>query len=556
MSNGPESESLALDANPQLSEEQLLRLRAYGTPEDLDVGAVVFAAGHPTYELIVVERGTLELVRPATANSAETHVATYGPGSIVGELGLLTGQTTYLTARVTERAHVHRISARQLRRLMAQEAELSDLLLRAFVARRRRLAAGPAAHVLQIISSDLDAAGWALRTYAARRLLPHRWLDADSVEGAALMRATGLTADDLPAAIAHDRTLARATPGTLASHLGLAYRHSGEDPADLVVIGAGPAGLAAGVYGASEGLRTVLVDAVGPGGQAASSSRIENYLGFANGVSGAQLTENALAQAIKFGVSISTPCTVAALDTEGSQLAAVLTDETRIDCRAAVIATGAHYRSLPLERWAGFVGAGIYYAATELEVRGCRNQPVTVLGGANSAGQAALFLASSGCLVTLALRGPELAARMSRYLVDRILFDARIEVLTLTEVTELEGGRSLESISLTQRITGAQDRRPCRGLFCFIGATPATEWLGGIALDANGFVLTDAELAPSDTERIRAELGRAPLPFETSIPTVFAAGDVRRGSMKRVAAAVGEGASAVASVHRSIGVLA
>jgi thioredoxin reductase (NADPH) len=324
---------------------------------------------------------------------------------------------------------------------------------------------------------------------------------------------------------------------------------------DLTVIGAGPAGLAAAVYGASEGLRTTLLDAVGPGGQAASSARIENYLGFPMGLSGAQLAENAVAQAMKFGAQISTPCEIAALDTDSEQLAAVLADGTRVSSKAVIIATGARYRTLPLEGWEKFEGAGIYYAATELEARGCAGQPVTVIGGANSGGQAALFLASSDRLVTLAVRGADLAAKMSRYLVERILADPRIEVRTATEITRLEGEHGLERITLSHRPTRSEESRACRALFCFIGAEPATGWLGRVALDRNGFVRTDVQLTPDDLDGTWAALGRSPLPFETSVPAVFAAGDVRLGSMKRVASAVGEGASAVRSVHRAIGVV-
>ena len=562
MTDGPQPRSSADDgspeaiaANPELTGGQLARLRAYGSRAELEVGETAFAAGDPTYDLIVIEQGAIEVVRAATANAPEASVVTFGPGAFVGELGILSGQNTYLTARVLERARVHRISPPQLRHLMAEDPELSDLLLRALLARRRRLTAGPAARVLQIIGSELDSEALALRTYAARRVLPHVWLDADSLEGAALMRAATLTTKDLPAVIAPDRTLMRATPGSFAQYLGLAYRPASEEPADLTVIGAGPAGLAAAVYGASEGLRTVLLDAVGPGGQAASSARIENYLGFPTGLSGAELSENAVAQAMKFGAQISAPCEIAALDTNSERLTAVLVDGTRVSSKAMIIATGARYRTLALEGWEKFEGAGIYYAATELEARGRAGQPVTVVGGANSAGQAALFLASSDRLVTLAIRGPDLAAKMSRYLVDRILADPRIEVRAATEITRLEGEQGLERVALTDRPTGNEETRACRGLFCFIGAEPATGWLTRVAVDRNGFILTDVQLTEDDLDGTWAALGRSPLPFETSVPAVFAAGDVRHGSMKRVAAAVGEGASAVSSVHRAIGVL-
>jgi thioredoxin reductase (NADPH) len=313
--------------------------------------------------------------------------------------------------------------------------------------------------------------------------------------------------------------------------------------------------LAAAVYGASEGLRTILLDAIAPGGQAASSARIENYLGFPTGLSGAQLADRAEAQAIKFGAQISAPCEIAALDTESGQLAAVLTGGTRVGARAVVIATGARYRKLALEGWEKFEAAGIYYAATELEARGCAGEPVTVVGGANSAGQAALFLASSDRTVTLAVRGPDLAARMSQYLVDRILADPRIDVRTATEIIRLDGDHALDRITLTHGPTGAEEARACRGLFCFIGAEPATGWLARVALDRNGFIRTDAQLTAADLDGTWTALGRSPLPFETSVPAVFAVGDVRNGSIKRVAAAVGEGASAISSVHRAIGPL-
>jgi thioredoxin reductase (NADPH) len=258
---------------------------------------------------------------------------------------------------------------------------------------------------------------------------------------------------------------------------------------------------------------------------------------------------------MKFEAQISTPCEIAALDTDSEQLAAILVDGTRVNSRAVIVATGARYRKLRLEGWEKFEGAGIYYAATELEARGCAGRPVTVIGGANSAGQAALFLASSDRIVTLAVRGGDLAAGMSRYLVDRILADPRIEVRTATEITRLGGRQGLEQVTVTHRPDGEEETRACRGLFCFIGAEPATGWLTRVVTDRNGFILTDVQLSPDDLDGTWAALGRAPLPFETSVPAVFAAGDVRHGSMKRVAAAVGEGASAVSSVHRVIGVM-
>jgi thioredoxin reductase (NADPH) len=467
----------------------------------------------------------------------------------------LTGQAPYLTARVSQAGLVHRIPAARFRALMDEDPELSDLLLRSFLARRAMLQEGPATRGLEIVGSGMSSASLALRTYAARLRLPHTWVDADSVEGEALMRAISVGGADLPAVVTPQRLLRRATPGELAEQLGLSYRRAPDKPVDLTVIGAGPAGLAAALYGASEGLATVLLDAVGPGGQAAASSRIENYLGFPSGLSGSDLTARAAVQAMKFGAQLSSPCDVAALDCSGDELRVILAGGTAIGTRAAIVATGARYRSLPLQRWDELVGAGIFYAATELEARTCAKEPVAVVGGANSAGQATLYLASHDCEVTLVVRGADVRAAMSSYLVDRLLADPRVTVRTETEVTGLAGDAALEGIELTSRASGTAEQA-CRGLFCFIGAQPATDWLTGVATDEHGFVLTDVQLGAAHLGETWAAIGRSPLPFESSIPAVFAAGDVRHGSMKRVAAAVGEGASAVRSVHSAIGVRA
>jgi len=317
---------------------------------------------------------------------------------------------------------------------------------------------------------------------------------------------------------------------------------------DLVVVGAGPAGLAAAVYGASEGLRTLVVEMVAVGGQAGTSSRIENYLGFPTGISGGDLIQRAVVQAEKFGANITSPCAAASLREEAGHLVVRLFDGTDIAGRAVIIASGARYRRLDVARLADFEGNGVYYAATEMEARLCAGSPVVVAGGGNSAGQAALFLAASGSPVTIVIRGHDLGAGMSRYLVDRIEAEARIEVRTNSKITGLNGDRTLTSVRVT---TGGCDVvLPCLALFSFIGADPATGWLSGCAaLDERGFVLTDRSLGEDNLAGQWEALGRRPLPFETSHPGLFAAGDVRAGSTKRVAAAVGEGSVAVRSVH-------
>jgi thioredoxin reductase (NADPH) len=541
-------------AFPRLSAAPLARLRSYGTPQTVEAGEVLYGPGDATYDLIVTEDATVEIVQPATRDAPEESLVRFGPGSFLGELNLLTGQAVYLIARVVEDGRVHRIAPARLRQLMAEDPELSDILLEAFRARREILTQNGASRGLELVGTAMDSASLALRTYAARRRLPHLWFDADSVAGQSLLQAASLTSADLPAALLPDRVLKRATPGELAQTLGLSYRgiDSGGS-VDLTVVGAGPAGLAAAVYASSEGLTTVVLDAVGPGGQAAASSRIENYLGFPSGISGAELAERAEAQALKFGARLSTPCEIVALDIE--HLRAVFADGTDIPTRALIIASGARYRSLGLERWDEFAGAGIFYAATELEARSCADGPVTVVGGGNGAGQAALFLASCGCEVTVAIRRAEIESGMSRYLVDRLLANPKITVRGGTEVTGVDGDRVLESISLVGP-AGELHEQACSGLFCFIGAEPATSWLTGVALDEHGFVRTDVQLKRHELGETWTALGRGPLPFETSVPGVFAVGDVRHGSMKRVAAAVGEGASAVRSVHAAIGVRA
>jgi thioredoxin reductase (NADPH) len=320
---------------------------------------------------------------------------------------------------------------------------------------------------------------------------------------------------------------------------------------DLLIVGAGPGGLAASVYGASEGLRTLTLESVVPGGQAGTSSRIENYLGFPAGISGGELTNLAMTQALKFGNRMSTPCIAAALREQAGHLVVVLTDGTELAGRAVVVATGARYRRLPIQQLADFEGAGVYYAATEIEARLVSGSPVVVVGGGNSAGQAAIFLAESGSSVELVIRGNDLGKSMSSYLADRITAHSDIAVRVGTSCIALHGASTLERVTLS---SNDGDREiPAVGLFSFIGADPESEWLSGrAALDSAGFVKTDRALDADDLGDEWNALGRAPLPFETSQPGLFAVGDVRSGSVKRVASAVGEGSAAIRSVHEHL----
>jgi thioredoxin reductase (NADPH) len=492
-----------------VNDAQFRRLAGYGRPEHAVAGQDLFTAGDSSYDLFLLETASVDIVREQAV------IFRAGPGDFIGELSLLTGQHVYLTARVVSGGTVIRIGPARLRRVLAEQADLADLLLESF-RQRREVIRGSAGNALHLVGRPDTAPE--LRAWLAQLLLPHAWLDT----------YPGLGADDLPAAVVDGSVLRRATPGRVAEALGLTYR-PGDQPVDLVVVGAGPAGLAAAVYGASEGLTTVLLDRGGIGGQAAASARIENYLGFPQGVSGTDLARLAMLQALKFNVKIHSPCTVTGLDLTDEQRPVVLLDGgARIPCRAVIAATGARYRRLDIPRWAAFESAGcIRYAATELDVRDFANQPVTVLGGANSAGQAALSLAAHHASVDLVVRGGRLAARMSSYLVDRIRAHPRIRLHPGSTVHELAGDQTLTSV-----VTSRAVRIDSRALFCFIGADPEAGWLTGVDTDADGFVVTGGGL-----------------PFQTSAARVFAVGDLRSGSTKRVATAVGEGAGAVSSVH-------
>ncbi|GAB3512454.1 FAD-dependent oxidoreductase [Phytohabitans suffuscus] len=533
----------AAERGPVLDDEQFRRLGGYGEVEQAEVGRDLYATGDDSYDFFLLQSATVDIVREATAIERERLIYRGGPGDFLGELNLLTGQQVYLTARVVSAGTVVRIGAAMLRRALAEQVDIADIVIEAFRERREVIRAA-AGNALELVGRADAAQTLGLRTYVTQMLLPHSWLDAASPTGRSLMRLAGLGEDDLPAAVVNGSALRRATPRSLAEVLGLTYRPDGR-PVDLVVVGAGPAGLAAAVYGASEGLTTVLLDRTGLGGQAAKSARIENYLGFPQGISGEHLTRLAMVQALKFGVRIHTPCAVAGLDLADQRHPAVLLEDgTRIGCRAVIAATGAHYRRLEIPQWTAFEQSGcVRYAATELDVRGYENQPVTVVGGANSAGQAALSLAARGATVNLVVRGTDLGARMSSYLTDRIRAHPRIQVHTGSTVRELAGDGTLTSI-VAERPGGHQERLDCRALFCFIGADPASHWLAGVAKDGDGFVLTDS--------RLPAGGSGTPLPFQTSAPRVFAVGDLRSGSTKRVATAVGDGAGAVSSVHTAL----
>ncbi len=388
-----------------------------------------------------------------------------------------------------------------------------------------------------------------MRTRIAAKI-PHTWIDLEDVDDAPVLLASlGVRPRDVPVVFMPKDTLRNATPGVFAERLGLTYQPLPGYTSDLVVVGTGPAGLSASVYGASEGLETLALDAVGPGGQAGASSRIENYLGFPDGVSGDELVTSAAIQAMRLGAKLNSPCEVAGFRLEDGFHVVVLADGSEVPTKAVIIATGAHYRRLDVDNLERFEGVGVYYAATEQEARVCRGNSTAVVGGGNSAGQAAVYMAQQGSPVALVVRRASLTETMSRYLIDRVEAHERIEVLYRTEVRGLVGDSHLEAVILENNENGERRTMVCQGLFSFIGAVPATSWLNGcVLLDRAGFVVTDRSL-PDDVAHGSEFGGREPLPFETSVPGVFAVGDVRAGSMKRVASAVGEGSSAVRQVN-------
>jgi thioredoxin reductase (NADPH) len=532
-----------------LTPDQLAILGQFGERRRVSPGEILFDVGDATYNFYVVMSGAVDIV--GHFDGVDEVIVTHRPGRFLGELNLLTGQRVYLTARVAEAGEVIAIPPDEFRRLIATVPSVSDTILATLVLRRTLLLEG-AARAVRVIGSRYSSESLAMREFLARNRLPHQWLDVDTdPEVDRLVAEFGLAIEDLPVVITGTAVVRQATPGQVAQDLGMTIESIPDRCFDLVVVGAGPAGLAASVYGASEGLNTLTVEAVAPGGQAGTSSRIENYLGFPQGVSGTELTNLAMTQALKFGVRLTTPCEVVGLKEVGGHLVVFLSDGTELAGRAVVVATGAHYRRLRIPRLADFEGTGVYYAATEVEARLVGDAPAVVVGGGNSAGQAAIFLAEGGSAVTLLIRGTDLGKSMSSYLADRIDAHPNITVRTESECVALHGDGTLDGITVTT-VSGEVDISAV-ALFSFIGADPGSDWLAGhVAVDAAGFLQTDRSLAPDALGEAWESIGRAPLPFETSQLGLFAVGDVRSGSVKRVASAVGEGSAAIRSVHEHL----
>ncbi len=533
-------------AFPTLDASDVALIEELGSRRSIAPGEYLYREGDLTYDFYVLISGEVEIL--LTTDGAEKIIVRHGAGRFLGELNLLTGLRVFVSARVVTAGEIVVVQRDRFRRLIATNPRLGDIILAALIARRTVLLSG-AAPAIRVVGSRYSPDSLRIREFLARSRIPHEWLDAERHPGVEdLLTEFGVTPNELPVVIATGTVLRRPSPGELSEYLGLTVDRVPGRCFDLVVVGGGPAGLAAAVYGASEGLRTLGVEMIAVGGQAGTSSRIENYLGFPMGISGGDLAQRAFIQAENFGAHLASPCAATSLREEAGHLVVRLSDGTDVAGRAVIAASGARYRRLDAARLDEFEGHGVYYAATDMEARLCGAGPAVVVGGGNSAGQAAMFLAESGCPVTVIIRGPDLARSMSRYLVDRIEAHPQITVRTETTITSLNGDTTLESIRIKDR--QGESTLACGGLFSFIGADPGSGWLCGCAaLDDRGFVRTDRSLTDDDLDERWEVLGRGPLPLETSFPGLFAVGDVRSGSVKRVAGAVGEGSAAVRSVH-------
>ena len=535
---------------PKLREDQIEVLSRYGQTRTTEVGEVLFRAGDTSNDFIVVLEGEVEVIEDF-AGEART-MGVLRAGRFVGDLTLLIGQAVGPSAVMREGGKVLAISREQLKRVVTEEPNLSDIILKAFIARRSwGMRAG---FGLRIIGSRHSSDARRLREFAARNRLLHVWIELEEdPEAEALLGRFGAKPSETPVVIWRgEEVLKNPTNAELARTIGLKVDAPRERTYDLVVVGAGPAGLGASVYGASEGLSTLALESVALGGQAGTSSRIENYPGFPAGLSGFELATRILVQADKFGARTAVPQEAVGLRREDGHYRMELSEGGEVTARTVIAATGARYRRLEVPRLGRFEGVSVHYAATEVETQRCEGEEVAVVGGGNSAGQATLFLAGRTRRVYLLIRGGDLSKGMSSYLVERIMGAANVELLTNTEVRELVGEDRLDEIVVEDNRSGARRTLGARTLFVFIGAEANTGWLEGtVELDERGFILTGRT---SDTsglkEKVWYGLSREPYPLETSLPGVFAAGDVRSGSIKRVASAVGEGSMAVRLIHQ------
>jgi thioredoxin reductase (NADPH) len=537
---------------PRLTPAQLTRISALGERRRLRAGEVLFELGEQNTRFFVVLEGAVEIVRPVDGH--DEVVIVHGPGEFTGEINMLSARRTLVRGRAVGDGAVVVVDREHMRALVQRDSELSEILMRAFILRRVALIAqGDSGLVL--IGSRHSAPTLRIREFLSRNAQPFTYQEVESDPGVqALLDRFHVGVNDVPVVVCQrGEVLRNPTIEGLASCLGLSPEFDLAATRDVVIVGAGPAGLAAAVYAASEGLDVLVLEDNAPGGQAGSSSRIENYLGFPTGISGQELAGRALMQTEKFGAEVAIARAAVALDCASKPYTVRLASGEVVRARTVIIASGARYRKPALPELSRFEGAGVMYSATHVEAQLCKGEEIAIVGGGNSAGQAAVFLSQSSADVNVLVRGPGLAESMSRYLIQRIEDSANIVLRARTQVDALEGTTSLERVRWRHLETGQSWTREIRHLFLMTGADPNTAWLQGcVALDDKHFVKTGADLLPEDLERAGWPLPRRPELLETSRPGIFAVGDARSGSVKRVASAVGEGSVCVQLVHRAL----
>jgi len=537
---------------PQLTAPQIARLEAHGTHRATSRGEILNEPGDRNLPMLVVLSGTIEVIQ--SDMNGEALIVEHTAGSFTGEMSTLQGIGSLVRLRVGEPGELLAINENRLRAIIQTDAELSELFMRAFILRRVRLIASQAGDVI-LLGSTYSAGTLRLQQFLTRNSFPYVNLDVNTDQAVhALMERFHVTAEDVPVVLCRGAVvLKNPSNEEVAACLGMNQQIDDVRVRDLIVVGAGPSGLAAAVYGASEGLDVLVLETGTPGGQAGSSSKIENYLGFPTGISGLALAARARVQAQKFGAEIRTAYSALKLNCDQRPYGVELGLGAMVRARAIIIATGAEYRQLALENASRFLGNGVYYAATATESRRCEMQDVIVVGGGNSAGQAAVYLAGKCRHIHLLVRSKGLAATMSNYLIRRIAEAANITLHANTEITSLEGKIQLERVIWRTGPDNVLETHAIGHVFLMTGAVPSTGWLRGcIALNDKGFVLTGADLTAPDLALSNGAVAWLPQSFETNRPGIFAVGDVRCGSVKRVAAAVGEGSACVQQVHQAL----
>ena len=537
---------------PQLTPAQIGRISNVGERRSVRSGEVLFELGEQDTRFFVVIEGAIEIVRPVAGR--EERITVLGPGEFRGEINMLSARRNLVRSRALSDGSIVVVDREHLHALVQRDFELSEILLRAFILRRVALIA-QAGSGLALIGSRHSGRTLHIREFLSRNGQPFTYQEVESEPDVqALLDRFQVGVAEMPVIVFETgEVLRNPTIETLASRLGLNRELNATATRDVVVVGAGPAGLAAALYAASEGLDVLVLEDTAPGGQAGSSSRIENYLGFPTGISGQDLAGRALTQAEKFGAEVAIARGAVGLDCTSKPRKVRLATGEVVRTRTVVIASGAKYRKPALSELSRFEGAGVMYSATHVEAQLCKGEQVAIVGGGNSAGQAAVFLSQNSAEVTVLVRGPGLAESMSRYLIQRIEDSPNVVLRARTQVEALEGTDRLERIRWRQLDTGESQTRPIRHLFLMTGADPNTAWLNGcVALDDKDFVKTGSDLDPRELEDAGWPLARRPDLLETSVPGVFAVGDVRAGSVKRVASAVGEGSVCVQLIHRAL----